>query len=129
MMKFLNATMAMSLVILALCACNSTLSKLNGEVKEKAQKVAAGGKYKVVDIKKDNPHNTAGCECASKLAMVFQPDDQTKDQVLLCIGKSHSALSDYADLNKGDRLQFDVSDSMLDNDCTGNEATFLKVKK
>jgi hypothetical protein len=128
-MKRLNALLALALVIWFALACSGIFTKLNAEKKKEAEKVAKVGKYKVLQIKKDNPHNTAACECASKYAIIVDPVEERADQQNLCIGAGHSDLDNYAALNKGDVVTFEVSDTLLDLDCSESPASFLRIKK
>ncbi|MEO6394044.1 MAG: hypothetical protein ABIP75_19475, partial [Pyrinomonadaceae bacterium] len=128
-MRIRNMFLALGLVVAVALGCNSLFSKMNAEVKTKAEKVAKFGKYRVLRVTRDNSHNTQGCECASKVAIVFDPIEQKEDQQNFCVSSSASNVGEYDSLEKGDVVSFEVSESLLDMNCSESPSSFLKVKK
>jgi hypothetical protein len=127
--RILNVLLALCLVVAFVLGCKSLATKMNPEVKAKAEKVAKTGRYQVLQVTRDNRHNTEGCECASKVELILNPLDERADQQNLCVGSGASNLSEYDALQKGDVVKFEVSDTLLDIDCSESPSSFLKVKK
>ena len=126
------------LIICLLCiSCNSIMSKFNSSVKADAESFVSTGKYRVIETStispKDSGRGTSdpSCMCNQKLWLYVQPisSSSSNNKRLLCLGKDHEKLVDFAALRQGDTVSFESTENMLDAECNGNPSTFLKIKK
>ena len=112
------------------------MSKLNSGVKADAEKMAAGGKFKVTQastrqqVDKGQGTAEAPCTCDQTLWLRLQPvAGSSINTQTFCLSKNHEQLVDYAALRQGDVVSFELSEKMLDSECNGSPSTFLKIKK
>lgn len=135
-MKRLLIFVLASSICLLLISCNSTMSSLNSGVKSDAEKIASGGKYKIVKASTRKEVDTgqgteeAPCTCNQTFWLRVQPlTGASSNLQTFCLSKSHEQLVDYAALRQGDVVSFELSENMLDTECNGSPSTFLKIKK